>query len=398
MLKRQTGDFASQLTASAQEIATGRPIPAPALQSQISTLIEASAKYNKDRVDALALSDGNRSFHTETKYHFNEVSRHLLGHCTPLSNRLNQMKSQADEMLFFDKLLQPIILSGHIQRSIREKLENPRLSSDDLAFCKLQLILLKEHLTTLRRNRCPTPLIEDIQRRCQEFSTAMDSIETLQKAEDILQKAQLLALRLQHEKCARVGTHPSASLKALEKQLCTLLSTLPFPDQKQQLNELVLSLMLATTAEGARSASARLSSKHVEICARNFSEANRQMESLRSTRESFQNILAISIEEFTHNYAQNQTSIQRHAEQAAIEVERLNQWAQAQHNLPIWTPFIFDMAWVTETVKNLAFDRANAKVTQLFDALYERHNYVGFVNQVALLPFVEKFGKHYLKK
>ncbi len=398
VLKRQTGDFALQLGASAREIARGTPIAAPALQSQISTLIETSAKYNKDRVDALALSDGNRSFHTETKYHFNEVSRHLLNHCSPLSSRLNQMKSQADEMLFFDKLLQPILLSVQIQRSIREKLQNPRLSSDDLAFCKLQLLLLREHLTTLRRNQCPTPLLDDIQRHCQEFSTAMDSIETLQKAEDILQKAQLLAIRLKQEKLAGIGAHPSAPLKALEKQLCNLLGTLPFPDQKQQLNELLLSLMLATSPEGVHSAAARFSSKHFEICVRNFAATNRQMECLKNTGASFQNILAQSTLEFTHNYALNQTSIQRHAEQAAIEVDRLNQWAQAQNDLPIWNLFIFDMEWVTETVKNLAFERANAKVTQLFDALYERHNYIGFVNQVALLPFLEKFGKHYLKK
>jgi hypothetical protein len=56
------------------------------------------------------------------------------------------------------------------------------------------------------------------------------------------------------------------------------------------------------------------------------------------------------------------------------------------------------MQWVTETVKNLAFDRAQSKIKQLFESLYQSHNYLGFVNQVLLLPFLEKFGQHHLKK
>src|SRR5581483_12033316 len=97
-LKEQTHTFFTELHQHAREIEHGSRLSNEALRGKIISMIEVSSKYNKERVDTQSLADGNPNFHTETKYHFNELSRQLATRCSTLADRLNTMKSQSDEM------------------------------------------------------------------------------------------------------------------------------------------------------------------------------------------------------------------------------------------------------------------------------------------------------------
>jgi hypothetical protein len=300
-------------------------------------------------------------------------------------------------MVWHDKILKPLLTCRSINRLLSEKMQMPRLSPGDFAFCRAQLSLLQTHLTQLRRNQCPLSLTDAVEYNCQELSTTLKKLEDLQKAERLLHPVYRLFQQLKQAKQTRLGSSPSPQLRQLEIQICQQTLDLPFNAQKEQLNQKVLNVMLAQTQERLESAAAQFSIGYVEINAKNFSDSNQQMTKLRQTNDAVQQHLSESIQDFSHRYAQNKRAIEDRAQQITLNSTALEQWAQEQNDLPIWTLFLFDMQWITETVKNLAFDRARAKTQQLFDSLYQRHNYIGFLNQVALLPFLEKFGKHHLR-
>gem|GEM_PF-3684754 len=396
-LKEQTHTFFTELHQHAREIEHGSRLSNEALRGKIISMIEVSSKYNKERVDTQSLADGNPNFHTETKYHFNELSRQLATRCSTLADRLNTMKSQSDEMLFYEKLIQPLLLSQQIQTSMEERLQTSPLSSDAIQYCKIQLSLLKQHLLTLRQNRCPASLEQNIQRTCDEFSTSLDALETLHQTQQVLRQAGPLFTELKERKIAGIGQPSTAELKRAEKELCELLNKLPSPEQKAQLKQSINSLMIATNRDAVSSTVGRFNSLHQGLCTRATFEMNTRLELFHRNRQAFQTLLDQSIQDYSHRYAESKNGIQRHARESAVEVQAIETWTQAQHNLPIWNIFAFDMQWVTDTITNIAFDRAKMKTQLLFDALYQKHNYVGFINQVALMPFLKTFGKHHLK-
>lgn len=396
-MKDQTGTFSTRLQELATPVARSYSMSAQQLFENVTSMVQESAAYNKMRVDALGMADGNRNFHTETKYHFNEVSRQLLEHSTPLTTRLNTMKAQVDEMLFFDKLLQPLMMSRQTTLSLNEKLLSERLITGDLPFLKTQISMLGHHVTTLRRNQCPLQLSDALSRLSQDLTIAVDRLETLNRTGTGLFNAQSLFLRIRQAKLETIGSPLTDQLRNLEKQLCDILDALPSSQERTQLKEHVLALMLSRTSQDALTAAGRFTSTFLQVNARNHADTESQYANLRRLGNSFAERVDLSIQDFAHIFAQNQNSVQRHAGEIVTEAEALDRWADSQNDLAIWNLFIFDMQWVTEIVKNLAFDRARSKVDQLFDALYQRHNYVGFVNQVALVPFLESFGKHHLK-
>jgi hypothetical protein len=395
-MKEQSQTFANHIHQNIREISHDA-ISTPVLVSKISSMIEHSYQYHRERVDALGKADGHRNFHTETKHHLNQLSRQLLSHCNAVAERLNSMKNIADEIAFYDKLLHPLLLSFQIHRTLSEVLQNQNLSSQDSTFYQTQLILLQQHLATLQSYQCPLPLTDEIQRSHRDSTSSLQKIEKLQKVQGILRSVYPLFSELKQEKL-NAGGQPSNYLKHIEMQLCRRLNTLPPSEQKNQLNQQVLALMLAQNNETIEAAASQFYALHFQFNARNFTEENAELLALRQNNESLQSRLSTAIEEFSHQISSNTSAIRHHCHRLANDTHELDAWAQAQHDLPIWNLFVFDMQWITETVKNLAFDRAQTKIKQLFESLYQRHNYIGFVNQVIFLPFLEKFGEHHLKK
>ncbi len=395
-LKDQSNAFALQMNQLSGELADGRLSTQEQL-AKISSMIECSSRYNRDRVDALGKADGNRNFHTETKHHLNELSRQLLTQCNPVAGRLNTMKTHLDQISFHDRLLRPLLLQAYICQTLQGPLNNQRLSSQDLIVCKTQLALFRRHLTHLQRHHCPLPLTDEMQRSLQEFATAVQKIEYTQKTEATFRSAYQIFSELKAAKLAAFDNPAIQTPSILERKLVGRIYELP-SEQKAVLNQAILSLMNARNAREAEFAAQGFYSLQIQLSVGNFSQENQSLATLGRINSELQTRLGQTIQEFTHQVAVDKAAVRQHSIEASNQLRILNGWAQDQNELPIWNLFVFDMQWVTETVKNLAFDRAQGKIKQLFESLYQKHNYIGVINQCVLLPFLEHFGKHHLKK
>jgi len=395
-LKEQSNAFALQMEQWSRESSIQTANPAD-LHSKITSMIECSSRFNRDRVDALGRVDGNHNFHTETKHHLNEMSRQLSSHCNPLAGRLNTMKTHADQAVFHDRLMHSLLLVSTASQTLNAPLQSQSFSTQDLTLCKTQLGFFQQHLSTLQRYRCPAAITDEIQRYLQEFAATIHKVVETKKTDEIYRSAYQAFSELKDAKLAAPENPPSVQMRNLERQLVNRTRTLP-SHQKESFNQAVLQLMTTLNPEGVEAAVNLYYSHHFHFSTRNLSEENHYLGALRRINESIQGRVAQSIQEFAHQIDLDKTAIRREANETTNLIRGLNGWAQAQHELPIWNLFIFDMQWVTETVKNLAFDRAQAKIKRLFDSLYQRHNYVGLVHQGVLLPFLEKFGKHHLRQ
>jgi hypothetical protein len=391
-LKNQAQGLKAAITQKAEEIASG----APDLRGAICSMIETSAKFNKERVDALSCAAGNGSFHTETKHKLNDLSRELSTKCATLSTRLNTLKALSDEIIFSENMLTHFLKSAKIHRNIVSHLASPRLSSREIGLCQREIGHLRTELYALRQKQCPPGIEATISREIEELSAALSGVQPFYQAEEILAGALPLFDTLKREKLATLGIPPSAFLVAQEKRILDLLGTLPFADQKASLNQAVRSLIHSVSPEGIRAASEQFRVVQGRISTRNTAEKNTRLEILQRVRRSLEGHIDASVRGYARNYAEKQTAIGQHTAEATREVQEVDAWAQSQNDLPIWNIFAFDMQWVTENIKNIAVDRAKEKVQLLFNALYHKHNYVGFVNQAALLPFLRQFGKHHL--
>jgi hypothetical protein len=392
-LKEESNAFTLQMYRLSTEMTDARS--STEYLAKVTEMIDFSARFNRQRVDALGKADGNRNFHTETKHHLNEMSRQLLTHCNPMAQRLNTMKGLADQLSLHDRLMAPLLLQCPILQTLGRTLQNQRLSSQEVTLCKTQLALLRGHVNTLLRNRCPVPITDEMQQCLQEFSIALQKMQESQKTNGTLLSAYRIFSELKDARLASIDP-PSAHARNLERQLASAIQQLP-SEQKEALNRPILQIMNAANAEEIEASARLFISLNVQFNARLMVEEGAYFASLRQSRDRLEARVNLASQEFTHQFALDKAALLQHTREAANQARLLNVWAQSQHELPIWNLFIFDMQWVTETVKNLAFERAQAKIKKLFETLYQRHNYIGLIHQGVLLPFLETYGKHHLR-
>ena len=240
-------------------------------------------------------------------------------------------------------------------------------------------------------------MIVDLDRGSKDFSLRLTVLENIQKAESQLESIDPLFQQLKQEKLAGIGRPSSTLARQLEKQIQQKALGIPFLDQRNLLNQKVSTLMLSPAQEAVESSAAQFSAAYNQSSTKNSTDSQLQIVRLRHINAELQPRLMQLITEFAHRLGKNKKEIDALKQEVVKNSQALQVMTQAEKDLPIWNLFIADMQWVTETVKNLAFDRARGKIQQLFNSLYQRRSYVGFINQVALLPFLEKFGKNHLK-
>lgn len=395
--KDHTVAYSAQLAQGAAAILADPHLSPDALLSQVTDMIEESTRYNKDRVDALSHADGNTNFHTETKSHFNELSTHLVHRCIPLSQHLNTMKTLSDEAQYFNTLIPPLLLMRQSQRSISALLQNNALSLEQLSLVRSHLSTHEPHLKSLQERKLLAPLLKQLQTAHAQSLSTLTTLETHKNANGIFQQIPQQFALLKQKKEANPGRPPTLEIKQLEKQLCDLIATLPFDSQRTQLNNALLTFMLAENPHQIRVGAMGFHATGLQLKAENETLFHAHTAAIRQSSATFERLIHLGAEDYIHRYAENKKQIRSHAQNVQVEAQELNGWAQEQHDLPIWNLFLFDMQWINETVQTLAFDRSRGKVEQLFDALYQKYNYIGFTSQVILLPFLEKYGGHYLK-
>jgi hypothetical protein len=391
-LKNQSRTLSQEISQKAQEITNG----SPHLRSTICSMIETSAKFNKERVDALSCVAGNRCFHTETKHKLNDLSRDLSTKCSTLSTRLNALKTLSDEMVFSENMMGHFLKSAQISRNITSFLASPEFSLREIRQCQGEIGHLRAELYALRQKECPPGIEGTISRETEELFAAFSGIQPVYQAEEILAQARPLFETLKREKLATLGTPASPRFINQEKRLLDVLATLPFADQKASFIQEVRSLVHSVSPEGVRAASEQFRLLQARFSTRNTAEKNTRLEILHRVRHSLQMHIDASIRGYANTYSEKQTAIGLHAAEATREVHEVDTWSQSQNDLPLHNIFAFDMQWVTENIKNIAVDRAKEKLEVAFEHLYRKHSYDGLLKQGFLLPFLREFGKHHL--
>ncbi len=392
-LKNQTQTFANTIEQNAQEILQGAQVNSA---SKISDMVKESLEYHRRRVEELGKAEGNRFFHTETKYKLNELSKNMLPHCTALAEPLNRLKNLSDERTNQEKILHPILACHQINRSIHEKIQRTEFSSDDLAYCKVQIALMQTHLETLKQNRCPSAFTDLLGNQCQELTTSLETLDKLQKTKPLLFAVDSLIVKLKEEKLVRLGNSPSPLLRLSEKEMCNITKALPFEDQKELLNQKLLYLMLAHTEEGVREAAAQFRATYLQIVQKNDVDYVQYTLRLRATNDVSYTRLLQSIQESSSRYAQNKLAIEADLREVVTKSRQLNQFVQGQNEISLFNLFAFDMHWIQETTKNIAFNRAKAKCEELRRTMYQRPILIGALNQ-GLFSFLQGFGPQHLK-
>jgi hypothetical protein len=395
-LKTQTETFTSNLKRQAQQLEQNSPhLDSAVLNQQISSAIELSTQYHYQRVDAQGRADGNPNLHVETKYHLNESSRRLLEKCQPIVTSLSQMKTATDNLVHDDQILRPLMLSQHLVNTIETRLQQGFFSAQNITFCKTQVALLRTYLARLRQNQCSADLLNAMERYAQEASSSLQCIETAQKANEAYPLINQLLRELKQAKLQSL-TRPHPHLSTLEKQILRHTNSLP-GTQKTQFNEKILQLMLARTRQAVEVTASNFIATYLQVNAHNLNELNGQATRLRAQTSSLKPLLLQRIETYAQQCTQNRNQIKQLASNLNQQASDLEECSTQQNGPEIWTPYVFDMQGFTQWINSLASDQANSKIDQLFEALYLRHNYFSFLNQVCLLPFLEKFGKHHLR-
>jgi hypothetical protein len=393
-LKDQTSSFTQQLQLRTKDLVFEMPVDPEELVSKISSMIELSLQYNHGRVDALGKADGNTNFHSETKEHFNNLYKKLFQYCKPIADHLDNMKIKADKMVRDQKVIRTLFSCNSIISSLSEMTRLEQFSSGDFSFCRAQLSTLHTHLASLRRN--PNAGLEIIIGSLESYSTSY-SLE-LNKLEEI-QKTQIQLLSLDHLfQTLKQEKLVGADTSQLEKEITQIALRIPLALQRELLSQSIVSLIQAKTPEGIESSGAEFSNIYIQISRTNSIESDRLMEGLRQRNIALKPQPVQCIDMIADRFEKNKKEIEKHKPELIKNSKLLQNMVQVENDLPIWNIFFADMGWFTELAKNLAFSRARGKIQQLFNSLYQRHFYIGFINQVALLPFLEKFGKNHLKK
>ncbi|MGE3534677.1 MAG: hypothetical protein AB7H48_07580 [Parachlamydiales bacterium] len=375
---------------------------APLNQNTLANLrnsIEASANFQRGRLEALSRSDGNRYFHTETKQKLNETSQQLANHFTPITDHLNQ------SLRIYEETMQ----TEQGDRILREM---------DRALTQVQAIFARQGIQTAQINQAaqhaenvesalgqfrPLSHIFNNQQQLNpdwnQLQSALSQAQATRHHVDILMQTIPLFERIAIAKTQSLSTNAlSAEARQNERTLATLIQTLPPSFPHRNLLDQVLNLMYAATPQEITNANHEFH-QNLGVMIR---EAGHSLQISKDlvwlAAEQLKAKGAQYRQSAAERIAQNQVGLQSRLDQLTGGLDAFQQWAHEVHEIPIWNFFVFDMQWATEITKDLAFGRAKQKVQELTGALYQRHNYIGIVHQMVMLPFLQHYGSQHLRQ
>ena len=301
----------------------------------LRSAVENSVSFLSGRRDALSRADGNRYFHSETKQKLNETSEELVTHYVPVATCLNQSLQTYEESI---KLNQAEALFNQMEQSLYQISSIMGQRGIQIA----QVLQGKTHFQTLANLLAGLQPLSSVITDREQFKVEKDQLQTaFEQAE------------------------------AARREIDRLMQTVNTRDSTPQVGRLI--------NESTR----KLESAQALIIA----SAQRLGEKIIAQRQ-----LGVNRVQANH------VALRGHFERLAQHLQTFEGWISRVHDIPIWNFFVFDMQWVTEISKNLAFARSKQKVRELTEALYQRHNYIGMIHHLVCLPLLEKYGPSYLKK
>ncbi|MES2121751.1 MAG: hypothetical protein V4492_03105 [Chlamydiota bacterium] len=361
------------------------------LQAKITELVEMSIQFHNDRLNALSKADGNRNLHTSTKQDLNVISQEMINHSTPLAGSLNEMKRAVDQAASSERFLPDL---SHLQTflgSLQPHLHKDRLSPEEKEFCTIQLDLAQVHMNSLREKNFPLVEQNSLELQLHQLRGALDAAYLRQKEKEALQEITWQMMELQY---AKRHHSPTAQIQELNQSLHSKISTLSFPDHRRTAYECLQALAFAQTEEAIHSAAMRWQGEHYGISCLNDNHIQSDLNHMRSHCASLQHRLHESSHQYLNSFAQAKHAIQNLLQHATVQAQHLYHWSNHRAGPNLWNIMPFDMHWVTETVKSVAFLSAQDKMQMLLDTLHLRHNIIGFMGQVGIHPWLRYSKAH----
>ncbi len=370
----------------------------PRMHDILRNSIEASVRFQRGRLDALSRADGNRSFHTETKQKLNETSQQLAAHFTPITDHLNHSLRIYEETMQIEQ-------GDHLMIRIDQALTQVQAIFSQQSIQTAQIAQSAQHKENiqeaLNQFRSLSPLFinqQQLHSDSNQLQSAISQTQSMRQNMDILMQTLPLFERIliSRTQCLGSPTLP-AEAKENERILATLIQTLPTSFPHCHLLNQVLNLINAKTPEAIAQAN-----KEYQL---NLGAMIQEAEHSLQTSKNLAWVTAGQMKEKVAAYrhyaaqhiAQNQNGLHDRLELLTRDLGTFNKWIEEVRDMAIWNFFVFDMQGITEITKDLAFGRAKQKVNELIEALYQRHNYVGAMHHLVLLPFLKHHGPQYLR-
>ncbi len=395
-LKTQSRETIAGLRQAIDQVQPQGPIT-PQTELLLRTSIQNSVAFQRGRMDALSRADGNRNFHTETKLKLNELSQALVVHCTQIGPVLNQSLQNYEQSVKFDQGIRHLNQMQDCLNQIETTICLQGVQTRQILNGKAQFETLLQTLTSHRSLSALFPNQEQYDIDKMQIEAAIALAERSRRELDTFTQAIHLFQRVKTAKqdILDIST-TSAELRENERILVNLIQTLPSSYPHRQLLDQILALMHATTLDELEESSRQYHHNMMNLMMGPIQSLQTAQQQIRTAKQQFTEKMAHARITATESIDQNRQSLQVLLDQIRAHLEAFDRWVGEVHDIPFWNFFIFDMQWVTEITKDIAFSRAKLRVQELINALYQRHTTIGIANNLFFRPFLQKYGPQYL--
>ncbi len=362
---------------------------------QLTEMIRASMDYQTARLGALREIDGHGALHTATRICLNAECRAQVTHVTPVAASLNALKHGQDER---ESALDAWQLMQTLQRDIdglRVLLSTPRAAPGDEIFIERSFAVIRQRiarLTTFAPDlaRDLTAMVEGDTGLCR----LAENMERCRRSQDAL-----LDISVQTHQIAQIKLHSPASpdirlwvVRTFER-ISALSPSLHRDELQRMFTQFSSPLSTQATAQVARS----FSTLHAASFAENASRLTEARAGWARITQDMQQRLVSESQRATNVVAQNRDTMLATLQALEGHLNALDAHTQEIRPIHLVNLFVGDMQWVVDTLQSVAFARAQATVDEMVNALYQRHNYLGLVQQVVVLPHLQTHGSHHLR-
>ncbi len=358
--------------------------------------IAHNIKLQKKQLNRLSGADGNPDFHSETKQKLNAISAMLARKCKSLGRHLDSatlLQNKSSQWKKGQKWLEECVdhsehfiqtLSNHtykqntlpiatlalqnFSKSIR-KYEQCAYSPSILKKLKAFEKELQKQYTEIQTKHAELELIHSISHQFDTFKTDIQSIIASNRTRTSAEKQHTLNLIAKlSDRSVRHKLLPC--LKLLEKST-------------NQLDT-------ATAGKAFRKTIEKIAREKQNALDWDHSALQDTVKELKKQARLEKKQSLVKIQEYANKINKKATRINDH-------LTRLESWGNELLEIPIISFLPFDMGWISDACKQVAFDLGNAKVSEIRKAISQKHNYTSALNQLIIFPFLNKYAKHYLK-
>lgn len=358
--------------------------------------IEHNIKLQKKQLNRLSRADGNPDFHSETKQKLNSVSARLARKCKNLGRHLDR--------------------ATHLQHKNSQWKKGQKWLQECVDHSKHFIQSLSRH--TFKENTLPiaTIALQNFSKAIQKYSECSYSPSILKKLRAFQKELenQYVAIKTKHTELEIIHSisHQFAIFKTSLQNSLSTNGTKKGKEKEDTLNLIaklsdrtvqhkILPCIKLLEKSSTQFELSRAFKNHKKIIDKIIKEKQNALNwdhsEMQETVKKLQKQARIEKKEAHIKIQTYEVKIDQTATKINAHLNRLEDWGDELHEMPILSFLPFDMEWIADMSKQIAFDLANSKILELRSALSQKHNYTSALNQLIIFPFLNKYAKHYLK-